>query len=173
MKLVGLTIAKNESDIVEAFVRHNLRLLDELIVFDNDSDDQTLVILHKLAAEGLPLTLHQHRGRNHPQVDVMNSQLRLMKDNPPDFVFILDADEFIDCESREQLIQELGELPHGCCGALDWIGFVPTRDDVVHETNPIKRITHARKQHDYYTKVVIPKAVLRDRDVKVNPGNHR
>ena len=31
-KLVGLSMVRNESDIIETFIRHNLTLLDELHV---------------------------------------------------------------------------------------------------------------------------------------------
>ena len=42
MRLAGITIARNECDIVEAFVRHNEAVLDRLYILDNDSSDGTL-----------------------------------------------------------------------------------------------------------------------------------
>ena len=45
MRLAGITIVRNECDIVEAFVRHNGAVLDQLYVLDNNSSDGTLEIL--------------------------------------------------------------------------------------------------------------------------------
>jgi hypothetical protein len=50
-RIVGLCIAKNEADIIEAMVRHNLGFLDQLHVVDNDSADATPGILAALEGE--------------------------------------------------------------------------------------------------------------------------
>jgi hypothetical protein len=41
MRVVGITMVKNEADIIEAFVRHNLRFLDALVVVEHASADGT------------------------------------------------------------------------------------------------------------------------------------
>ena len=48
MRLAGITIVRNECDIVEAFVRHNGAVLDQLYVLDNNSSDGTLEISNGL-----------------------------------------------------------------------------------------------------------------------------
>jgi hypothetical protein len=55
MRLAGVTILRDECDVVEAFVRHNAALLNRLYIVDNCSSDATPEILRRLAAEGLPL----------------------------------------------------------------------------------------------------------------------
>ena len=45
-KLVGLSMVRNESDVIETFVRHNLTLLDELHIIDHNSSDNTLSLIH-------------------------------------------------------------------------------------------------------------------------------
>lgn len=47
---VGVSMVKNEEDIIEAFVRYNLRFLDHILVVDNGSSDSTLLILKKMRA---------------------------------------------------------------------------------------------------------------------------
>ena len=59
MKFTILSIVKNEADIIESFVRHNLQFADELFILDNGSDDHTFLILQKLQEEGLPIHLSQ------------------------------------------------------------------------------------------------------------------
>lgn len=40
-KRVGLSMVRNESDVIETFIRHNLTLLDELHIVDHNSSDNT------------------------------------------------------------------------------------------------------------------------------------
>ena len=55
MKLVAAACVKNEVDIVEAFVRHTLTVVDHLVILDNGSHDGTCEILRALEKEGLAL----------------------------------------------------------------------------------------------------------------------
>ncbi len=57
MKLWGVAMARDEADIIEAFVRHNLSVLDGLSIIDHGSTDGTGEILASLAKEGLKLTV--------------------------------------------------------------------------------------------------------------------
>ena len=57
MRLLGAAHVRNEADIVEAFVRHNLVLLDGIAIVDHASVDATPDILRALKDEGLPIFL--------------------------------------------------------------------------------------------------------------------
>ena len=57
LNLVGISMIRNDADIVEAFVRHCCRLLDHLFVIVHSPEDGTGEILKALHAEGLPMTL--------------------------------------------------------------------------------------------------------------------
>jgi len=48
MRLVAVSIVKNEADIIEPFVRHTLAWVDHHLVFDHDSTDGTREILGAL-----------------------------------------------------------------------------------------------------------------------------
>ncbi len=63
MRLFGVAMVRNEADVIEAFVRHNLTMLDGLVVIDHGSLDGTAGILAKLKGEGLPL--HVVRAERH------------------------------------------------------------------------------------------------------------
>ena len=56
-ELIGIALVKNECDIIEAFVRYNLRILDGLVILDHESSDNTRAILGRLQDEGLPLAV--------------------------------------------------------------------------------------------------------------------
>ena len=45
MRLHGIAMVRNEADVVEAFVRHNLSILDALVVIDHGSVDGTAGIV--------------------------------------------------------------------------------------------------------------------------------
>ena len=55
MKIVAVAILKNESDIVESMVRHNLAYVDHMVLIDNDSTDGSREILESLVRDQLPL----------------------------------------------------------------------------------------------------------------------
>ncbi|RBQ23405.1 hypothetical protein ALNOE001_09860 [Candidatus Methanobinarius endosymbioticus] len=46
MKIVSITMVKNESDMIESFVRYGLNIFDEMIFLDNGSSDNTLDMLN-------------------------------------------------------------------------------------------------------------------------------
>ena len=99
MDFIGMTMVKNEEDIIEQFVRHNLTYFKKLYVFDHASSDNTVDILQKLAAEGLPVVLvydHASTYVGYAQAEVMTSMLRMaMHENGAAIYFPVDADEFL------------------------------------------------------------------------------
>ena len=173
MNIGSFSIVKNESDVIEPFIRHNIRLLDHMHIVDNASTDNTANIIQRLKQEGLPLTLEYNYATNHPQIDAVNLYLQGLKGIAPDFVFLLDADEFISTTSREALHASLGKLPCGACGFVPWSYYVPLPDDDQSEINPLKRIRHCHTPLDVIHKVFLPKVILDNRDFFVTQGNHK
>jgi len=170
-QIVGLCVAKNESDIIEAMVRHNLCYLDALHVVDNDSADSTRDILAALAAE-FPgrLTWASDPRSGHMQTDIVNAALApLAQSSDAGQIVLLDSDEFL--RGDRQLFTDAlrgSETPF----LLPWVTYVPTAEDDKSLTNPIARITHRRvleKPQFYKTKV--PRSLIGQARVKA--GNHR
>ena len=54
-KVAGLVMVRNEADIIETFVRYNLRYLDELIVVLHSPHDDTARIIDQLRIGGVSL----------------------------------------------------------------------------------------------------------------------
>ncbi|MGA1615027.1 MAG: glycosyltransferase family 2 protein, partial [Lutimaribacter sp.] len=74
--LGGLAVVKNEADIIEAMIRHNLHFLDALVVVDNASADQTAQIVAALAQEFPGRLLLSHDPRlGHLEQQILNSLL--------------------------------------------------------------------------------------------------
>src|ERR1700675_2044906 len=101
MRLLGVAMARNEADVIEAFVRHNLALLDGLTIVDHGSLDGTSEILGKLQDEGLPLRVKFDPILALRQLETMTRLAReALANDGADFVLALDADEFLKVDSR-------------------------------------------------------------------------
>ncbi|MCR9110392.1 glycosyltransferase family 2 protein [Marivita sp. XM-24bin2] len=166
MRIVGLSVVKNEDDVIEAMVRHNLQVLDHLHVVDNGSTDRTRGILEALQEEGLAVTYEVNAALQHIQASVLSDLV-----NGPyaqDHVVLLDSDEFLMCASHE--LSDLFARAQGPV-TIPWVTYVPRSDDPQDDINPITRITHRRRREKpQYSKVLIPACV--PRPVEVTAGSH-
>ena len=139
-KRVGLSMVRNESDVIETFIRHNLTLLDELHIVDHNSSDNTREILTLLKQEGLPI--HIYHFNNDADID---------------YIFPLDADEFIYCPSREKLNTFLTLIPQDRVGMYTWRGYLPHSTE--YDPDFISHFTDQRKEEILTPKVIIPRAI--------------
>jgi hypothetical protein len=178
MKLAGVSLVRNEADIIEAFVRTNLVLLDALHLMVHRSTDGTREILHALKAEGLPLTLSEIEEESFDQERHTTAAARAaFRDDRVDFVFPLDADEFLRADSRAALEEALGKLPPEHAGALKWLTYVPTGKDSA-AGNPLFRIEHRFDLSPSpvleldYCKVVVGKWFAARAQGRIVEGNH-
>lgn len=175
MKLVGIGTVKNEADIIESFVRHNLGRLDSLVLIDDGSVDGTREILFSLEAEGLNLvTLEWNGSAGQKQSDKLSELLLVLASRMSfDWVFPLDADEAIDCEGRAALENALQKVGQGCVGILPWRSYVPTAADDWAQTNPLRRIVNRKAQETpQFYKVAIPKSQMTPMPIVIASGNH-
>ena len=126
-KRVGLSMVRNESDVIETFIRHNLTLLDELHIVDHNSSDNTREILTLLKQEGLPIHIYHYNELEYAQERIMNQMMQYILNNDAniDYIFPLDADEFIYCPSREKLNAFLTLIPQDRVGMYTWRGYLP------------------------------------------------
>jgi len=174
MKLVGVSMVRNESDIVEAFVRHNLTVLDGLVVVDHGSADATLDILGALCRERLPLVLMRNEAVGYLQPAIMTQVVRhALATTGADFVFPLDADEFLRVPSREALERALAALPSNMHGWLEWPTYVPDLHagggDRLAALAGAKRVSGAANA---LTKVVVARSFLQATGDVLSGGNH-
>jgi hypothetical protein len=174
MKLWGVAMVRNEADIVEAFVRHNLTVLDGLSVVDHHSTDATPRILGELVAEGLPLTVETEARSGYYQDEIMTAAVRrALAATGADFAFALDGDEFVRLRSRELLERVLGGLPPRMHAALRWQTYVPDfaapAGDVVALARSARRL--ATERHGAF-KVVLGRHFLDTPDAVIVTGNH-
>jgi Glycosyl transferase family 2 len=172
MKLFGAAMVRNESDIVEAFVRHNLAVLDGLLVVDHGSIDGTSEILEALVREGLPLWVERDERAPQFQSEIVTRQVRAAFERGADFVFALDADEFITTPSRTLLENALRAVPPGMHAVSHWQTYVPD----FAAPAPAHPLAHARRRlaqerHGLH-KVIVARHFVAEPASVVAGGNH-
>ena len=158
-KFVGLSMVRNESDIIETFIRHNLTLLDELHIVDHNSSDNTREILTLLKQEGLLIHIYHYNELEYAQERIMNQMMQYILNNDADidYIFPLDADELIYCPSREILHYFLTLIPQNHVGMYTWRGYLPSSTE--YDPDFICHFTDQRKEEILTPKVIIPRAV--------------
>jgi glycosyl transferase family 2 len=174
MKIVGISMIRNDADIVEPFVRHALRVLDHLFVVVHSPHDGTGEILSALHAEGLPMTLVFDGEPAFLQGERLTWLAReAWTAVDPDFIFPLDADEFIVPADRAAIEAALSVLPADAAAArIRMRTYVPTAEDAADEANPLRRIRYRPRAEPATDKIVLARAFAADPTLVLDHGNH-
>ena len=173
-KLWAVSMVRNEADIVEAFVRHYLSILDGIAVIDHGSVDATMPILQQLVAERLPLVVLASDTPGYLQEQITTAAARrVFAETGADFVFPLDADEFLKVPSRVELEHALRAFPPGMHGLLRWLTYVPRFD--APESGIADLLRHARRLADerhIFHKAVVSRTLMATPVAMLSNGNH-
>ena len=172
MKIVSITSIKNESDIIESFVRYHLNIVDFMIFLNSGSTDDTLNILNSLIDENLPIVVIEGDGYFEPYVKY-NYLLNLaINDYGADVICPLDCDEFIIAKSgnpRDIIVN----IPENSYYKLKWKTFVPTSNDDQNIKFIPSRVNHVRDENlDMFSKVIISRDLVEKFNVNLSMGNH-
>lgn len=173
MKLVAVSVVKNEADMIEAFVRHTATYVDQHFIFDHDSTDGTREILFELVREGLPLKLFTGDAVANLQQNRSNHLARLaFESENADWVLPLDADEILVVQDRRELerlfTHSRVDQPVSVCLR----NHSPTPIDDAAEPNPVLRIQHRQRGPGSTNKVFVPRPLGLRPDVAAGKGNH-
>lgn len=157
MKIVSLTMVYNEADILELFVRHHVRFVDEMIlILHGKSTDRTEEIALQLKAEGLPVTLEYSDVPAYEQSSILTETAhRAVGLHQPDLLIPLDCDEFLCAEEGTSVRTALESLPADRITALPWRTYIPKTPN----SSLVESMSHRRKKEEpQYCKVLIPRA---------------
>lgn len=172
MKIVSVSLVKDECDIIELFIRINLRNVDRMFIVDNKSSDRTIEIIGKLQHEGLPVTLwHDDSVDFNQSVMTTGAIKRIVREYDVDWILPLDADEFIT-DNSSNWREELQEIPPDQCGMLEWRTFVPISNDYFTSNNPLWQHFRQRTTETVqFSKVLLPAYMAET--TRITAGNHR
>ena len=173
MKVVSITMVKNEVDIIESFIRYHLNIVDEMIILDNCSSDETPVIINKLIGEGLPVIFLTDLNNNFMHSVKMDILLdKAFNEHEADIVCVLDGDEFLISTNNINPRDILENLDLNEYYLAKWITYVPTENDSYDFFIP-KRITHVRDETlERFYKVIVTKEVYNNFSPKLELGSH-
>jgi len=173
MRVVSITCVKNESDIIEAFIRHTATVVDHLVVLDNGSTDETRDILEALQRTGFPLHIVDDPSPGYWQWMRMT---RLMHEfavarYEASWILPLDVDEFVVTTGPE--LRDLLGPPTGQPRSILWRTYVPDPADQPDELNPARRIRYRlAEEATPRENIIVPDQLAKRRDVTITQGNH-
>jgi hypothetical protein len=125
LRLVAVTVIRNEADILPDFLGHCARLFDEVLAVDHGSVDGSAEIL-SAARERMPLRLWHYRNEAFAQALLVSALATHAFETGADWVFPLDADEFPEVADRDDLLRR---LPADGPGAeWSWRNLWPLRE---------------------------------------------
>ena len=109
-KIITLTMIKNESDIVEVFVRYTMNFAKKMIFIDNGCEDGSIEILKALIKEGFDLEIYTEAHQFYEQYLIENKYIKkIVSEYEFDFLLPLDVDEFLACDNM--LIDRIELIP--------------------------------------------------------------
>ncbi len=173
MRLVAVSIVKNEADIIEPFVRHTLAWVDHHLIFDHDSTDGTREILAALQREGLSLTLYTDDALGNLQQARSNFLTRVAAQSfAADWILPLDADEILAGPGRTALQQTLAGLVATRSASLPLLNYFPTAGDDAQAGNPLLRLRYCESSAPRTRKIMVPRSVALDAGITAGKGSH-
>lgn len=170
MRIASISGIKNESDIIESFVRHNARFIDDFYFID-DSADKTPEILQKLAEEGFRIFRIKFDTRDYQHSKVMTSATRYVNQQGQyDWIFYLDGDEILYYPSRDDFLRNLDSHKHHQGGTLHHFEMASNGVPFFEAANPLKQCFNVRSYQSLTRKIFI-RGDMFDK-VMVGPGQH-
>jgi hypothetical protein len=174
MKVALVSMVKNECDIIELFLKINLRQFDHAYIFDHMSTDGTDLIIKKLIHEGYPITYIYHKDVDFRQSDLITSAVNyISKLNIYDYLVPLDADEFLATTDEFRSVKDAisVSLSTSSLGLVPWRTYCPISDSYYAADAPLFEIFRMRKfEPTIFHKVIIGNEF--SKSCVVSEGNH-
>lgn len=171
-KIIVVSMAKNEADIIESFVRYYMTFVDGMIIVDHNSEDDTGGILNELKKEYPSLVVENLDIVEYAQYAIMTSLMhKAANEMGADWILPLDIDEYLittngaDCRS---LIRDIKKN----VVSVDWIDheLVDTEHD--RDKFLLSRLCNSATKPNAMSKIIVNGNFVRNHTVRLVQGNH-
>lgn len=116
LKVVGVSVVKNEEWIIEEQLESMSALVDEIVIVDDGSSDRTVEIIRRFPKV---VELRLLRDRRQKDISNFNLALRLAQRRGADWILRLDADEIFE----ERMKERIRDLVEGATGDIGEFTF--------------------------------------------------
>ncbi len=173
LKLRAVSLVRNELDVLPLFLRHCDALFDEVFLIDHRSIDGSRELIIKAVTQRKHWTYYQMDSNFFLQEQIMNFLIDRFSADDFDYLFPLDADEFIIAKSREELETRLIETPREPHEAFyfNWVNAINRKSWVNEKLSPRSNL-HVSNEESIFTKVVLPINLIKEKNVRVSLGHH-
>ena len=145
MKIYGVSMVRDEADIIALTIRHHLALgLDKVIVVDNGSRDDTPAVLDAMQSDRR-FSWRRIETDGHRQAEIFTQLAREAHAEGAAWLVPFDADEFWDA-GGESLHDLLGDSDAGVLRAKH-VNFVQARDCGEASTRSLATMNHRARPH--------------------------
>ncbi|MEP9377602.1 glycosyltransferase family 2 protein [Aquabacter sp. CN5-332] len=175
MRIASISLVKDEADILEGFVRHNLHFVDRMYIIDDRSTDNTPEILRRLTEETSAVRILEDgwTGAFHQARRTTAAMRLILKEEDWDIILPLDADELIRAADRSVFEADLAAIPQGMAGAFSEMRYLAGPEDDLSITDPLVRVRTALP-HDPVGafKSIATRQLLAEPTLAFDEGNH-
>jgi len=167
-------MVKNESDIIESFVRRHIDMVDAMLIVNHNSVDSTGKILELLKEEGLNLFISNENTVEFEQGLIMTRLLyQAINEFNADIVIPLDADEFLvpsnDVNDCRQLLETIDTKSVYRIDSFNYFQPNPAPVPVAFSLDAVKLKSRTRQNAG---KIIIGRDVVTKFKVGLAMGNH-
>lgn len=173
MKIAVASKIRNEIDIIEPFLRHLDSLFDKVYLLDHKSKDGTTEILKKAVQQRPDWEYFYVDFNGHFHKQVSNTMMEKAFADGADFLFTLDADEFLPFKDRSELELALNRLAgFEGVGAFQWKNCIPC-DFGNRMFTPKTKVWYPSYKSNF-SKVVVPRTLYEksNHSIYITQGSH-
>ena len=173
MKIAAISMVKNESDIIELFIKINSRFFDAIYILDHGSTDSTAQIVRLMKKSGYNVYYTLLSDKIYNQSKITTSAIRQIAHLVLyDYLMPLDADEFIPDEQidfiKDFLRERQGNLD---IGYFPWKTYCPINRRYFEAEAPLYDNFKARRiEVSQFYKVIVTKRL--GKFCTITMGNH-
>lgn len=171
MKIFAVAMVRNEIDIIQGFLKYNHQIFDHIILADMQSSDGTSEVVENFTASTGKVERIVYPCLAYHQSEIITALSKRAFEKGADWVFCLDADEFLQVSHRQDLEQKLatfgGEVMH-----MPWLNLIPKTFGTFSQFDLLQDF-YWSGEYSTYTKIAVSSHYAQSHpNYVISAGNH-